>query len=124
MSCSHSNMALRHSAVVRGLERLLGQAGVYLQREQTRPADLFIRVGPNDGACAIDVTVVHPNILSAPSSTAISWAENRKRHRYEEQGSLVGVKLIPFVVTSYGSLGPEALRLLPLGWEVARRYVW
>ena len=35
VSCSHSNMALRHSAVVRGLERLLGQAGVFFQREQT-----------------------------------------------------------------------------------------
>ena len=39
-------------------------------------------------------------------------AESRKWQRYQEQCSLVGVKLVPFIVTTYSSLGPEALKLV------------
>ena len=62
--------------------------------------------------CAVDVSVVHPTIPSAPSAEAALLAESRKQQRYQEQCSLVGVKLVPFIVTTYSSLGREALKLV------------
>ena len=91
VSCPRSNVVLRHQVAVRGLECMLSIAGITYQREQRvdsshdRPADLLIRAGPNEELCAVDVSVVHPTIPSAPSAEA----ESRNRQRYQEQCSLV-----------------------------------
>ena len=60
----------------RALERVLRLAGVTYQREQSvdstsdRPADLLLRIGPKEDLCAVDVSVVHPAIPSAPFAEA------------------------------------------------------
>ena len=66
--------------------------------------DLLLRIGPKEDLCAVDVSFVHPAIPSAPSAEAALRAESRKRNRYHEQCSLVGVKLVPFIVTTFGTL--------------------
>ena len=64
VSFPRSNLVLRH------------QVAVTYQREQridsshNTPADLLIRAGPNEELCAVDVSVVHHTIPSAPSAEA------------------------------------------------------
>ena len=114
---------LRHNLIARALRLLGHRLGFVVQDEPVFSTPGSPRLVPDilfaaPGLLAlVDVSVVHASASSHLSSTVdqlVSRREAAKHRKYDALAAQHHAMLVPFVVSSGGYLGPEALRLLDL----------
>jgi hypothetical protein len=105
------------------------------------PADVYVHEGPGGKPLAVDVSVASPLVATGPHlhpspGQRLCQREEHKIARYRKEfDSLNGsILFLPFVVSSFGGVGPRAKKLvsfiaakLALSWfmapQAARSYV-
>ena len=121
--CTKNNIQRRHVALQDALESILVDAGLQCQREVgygdgTRAADLLVPRWDADGPAAIDLTVrcpVAPHQPLRDPGRLPSWRETQEEEKlakYEEGTRRAGWSFHPFLVDTWGGLGPTASRFM------------
>jgi hypothetical protein len=83
------------------------------ENEDNKHADILIISG--DSTSYVDVSLVHPTAPSyvrAPSVDRMCEREKSKHAKYDKIAGPRGWKMVPFVMTSYGNIGKEAMALI------------
>lgn len=120
--CAKNNLKHRHSVLQGALAELAQLAGIPVSMEVALadgsiPGDVCFRQWDADGPLMVDLTCRHPTpVGSAPpavdglSSWFAAQAED-KDSLYLEKCRRQGFSFTPFVVTPWGGLGPEAMKI-------------
>ena len=105
------------------MESLIRDCGLAVQREQgvgdgTRAADLLVPRWDSDGAAAIDVTIRCPVQPSDPVRNVKDlpkWRkdqEDEKNKKYADPCARAGWSFFPFLLDTWGGLGPTARQFM------------
>ena len=121
--CSKNQLKHRHSVLQGALAELAQLAGIPVAMEVALPdgsvpGDVCFRQWDADGPLMVDLTCRHPTPVGSappPVDGLAAWfaaqAED-KDSTYLDKCRRAGYSFLPFVVTPWGGLGPEAMRVL------------
>ena len=122
VSCHKNDLRRRHETIQGALFELAQLAGVQVALEVglpdgSVPEDLCFRQWDADGPAMVDVTCRNPvplGTLPPPPDCLQAWfraQEDDKDDAYLLKCRSKGCSFIPFVLTPWGGLGPEARKL-------------
>ena len=121
--CNKNNLKQRHSVLQGALADLAQLAGIPVALEVALPdgsvpGDVCFRQWDADGPLMVDLTCRHPTPVGSappPVDGLSAWyaaQEGDEDALYLEKCRRHGYSFLPFVVTPWGGLGPEALKLM------------
>ena len=120
--CHKKNLQRRHTGILHTLIALVRKAGLSCKEEQSaangsRPGDAFIPRWDSEGPLAIDVTCRHANPPGRGGNDhAIEdFYREHERDKVESHGATCnahGWSFLPFVVSTWGGLGPKAKKFM------------
>ena len=117
--CAKNNLKHRHSVIQGALVDLAHLAGIPVAMEVplpdgTVPGDVCFRQWDADGPLMVDITCRHPTPVGTappPAHALPSWFSAQAEDKdalYLEKCRRHGYSFLPFVITPWGGLGPEA----------------
>ena len=133
LSCTTGAASLlitaRHDAVVCTVAEAVRQAGGFAHIEprpsqrdadQRRP-DISVRLTPSPVIFLLDVAIIHPlGHTNLRHSNAIQAKERQKKSKYDKLAAERSAVFVPFIATTFGGLGKEALKFIDMLSAYAR----
>ena len=118
LCCDKAEFTTRHEAIVSQLTHFLQAAGLAVQNNvavggHERPADILVTRWTDNAPVAVDVTVTHPlaphlGVNQQLARTVLRAKERQKVAKYAELLQTVNLHFVPFPVSTFGELSPEA----------------
>ena len=124
VGCTKNNLQHRHFVVQEALQDICRLSGFTVKREVgvpdgSRPGDLYLPQWDADGPLFIDITCRNPCNLSSPvpdPDALPQWLreqeEDKNRKYVLKCRLLAGASFLPFVLTPWGGLAPQAKTLM------------
>lgn len=122
LTCKKVEFYTRHKAVVDLLTRFVKAAKLKVENEvtiaqQKRPADLLIDRWTRGAPVAVDPTITHPlapglGLSLEGAMKAVESKAQRKIAKYAPVVSTRRLEFVPFVLSTFGELGSEALNFV------------
>ena len=121
--CAQNHLKHRHSVLQGALYELAQLAGIPAAMEVALPdgcvpGDVCFRQWDADGPLMVDLTIRHPTPLSTappPVDGLRAWfaaQADEKESLYLDKCRRQGYSFLPFVVTPWGGLGPDAMKVM------------
>jgi hypothetical protein len=121
--CSKNQLKHRHSVLQGALAELAQLAGLQVALEVglpdgSVPGDVCFRQWDADGPLMVDLTCRHPTPVGSappPVDGLSAWYATQAEDKdalYLDKCRRQGYSFLPFVVTPWGSLGPEAMKIM------------
>ena len=123
VSCNKNLLKHRHSVLQGALSDLAHLAGIPVALEVALtdgsiPGDICFCQWDSDGPLMVDITCRHPTRVGSappPVSGISSWFSAQAEDKdslYLDKCRRQGYSFLPFVVTPWGGLGPEAMKVM------------
>jgi hypothetical protein len=121
--CVKNQLKHRHSVIQGALAELAQLAGIPVAlevalRDGSIPGDVCFRQWDADGPLMVDITCRHPTPVGSappPVDGLAAWFASQAEDKdalYLDKCRRQGYSFLPFVVTPWGGLGPEAMQVM------------